>query len=180
MDCIACAQCVDACDEVMDKVGRPRGLVRYDSLNGLAGQGRRVSRLRLFLYGGILLASVLALGVSLARRTPFEANLLRLQGTTYLLEGSMIRNQFDLHLVNKNPAESTFSLRVDSPVAASVVVPQQQVKLASLESFRVPLFLTVERGQTLPFTFYVEVTDEDSGQVKRLEAHFLGPPESGY
>jgi polyferredoxin len=179
MDCIACAQCVDACDEVMDKLGRPRGLIRYDSLNGLAGQGTRVPRPRLFLYGGLLLASVLALGVSLARRTPFEANLLRLQGTTYLLEGSMVRNQFDLHLVNKNPTESTFSLRVDSPVRASVVVPQREVKLASLEGFRVPLFLTVEHAQSRPFTFYVEVTDEASGQVKRLEARFLAPPGSG-
>jgi cytochrome c oxidase accessory protein FixG len=179
MDCIACAQCVDACDEVMDKLGRPRGLVRYDSLNGLAGQGRRVLRPRLYLYGGLLLVSFLTLAVSLARRLPFEANLLRLQGTTYLLEGSLIRNQFDLHLVNKNPGESTFSLRVDSPVEASVVMPQRQVKLASLEGFRVPLFVTVERGQHLPFTFYLEVTDESSGQVKRLEAHFLGPPGSG-
>ncbi|MFY0522306.1 cytochrome c oxidase accessory protein CcoG [Archangium gephyra] len=179
MDCIACAQCVDACDEVMDKLGRPRGLVRYDSLNGLAGQGRRVSRPRLLVYGSMLLASVLALGVSLARRTPFEANLLRLQGTTYVLEGGTVRNQFDLHLVNKNPTESTFSLRVDSPVEASVVVPQREVKLSSLEGFRVPLFLTLERGQARPFTFYVEVTDEASGQVKRLEAHFLAPPGNG-
>ena len=54
------------------------------------------------------------------------------------------------------------------------------MKLASLEGFRVPLFLSVERGQVpVPFTFYLEVTDEASGQVKRLEARFLGPPGSG-
>jgi cytochrome c oxidase accessory protein FixG len=179
MDCIACAQCVDACDEVMEKVGRPQGLIRYDSLNGLAGQPRRVLRPRLLVYGGLLLVSAVALTVSLVGRTPFEANLLRFQGMPYLLEATTVRNQFELHLVNKNPTDSTFTVRVDSPVPASVVVPQREVKLGSLESFRVPLFITVERTQRVPFTFQIEVADQASGQVKRLEARFLGPPSPG-
>ena len=40
MECVGCAACVDACDEIMTKVGRPEGLVRYDSLNGLRGQSQ--------------------------------------------------------------------------------------------------------------------------------------------
>ncbi|WPB74383.1 cytochrome c oxidase accessory protein CcoG [Archangium violaceum] len=176
MDCIACAQCVDACDEVMDKLSRPRGLIRYDSLNGLDGQPRRVLRPRLFLYGGLLLCSALALTVGLVGRTPFEANLLRFQGLPYFLEGTTVRNQFELHLVNKNPVESTFTVRVDSPVPANVVVSQQQVRLGSLESFRLPLSITVERGPRVPFVFQIEVSDQVSGQVRRLEARFLGPP----
>lgn len=179
MDCIACAQCVDACDEVMGKLGRPKGLVRYDSLNGLAGQPRRVVRSRLLLYGGLLLVSAVALTVALVGRTPFEANLLRFQGLPYFLEGTTVRNQFELHLVNKNPVDTTFTVRVDSPVPANVVVAQQQVKLGSLESFRLPFFVTVDRTQRLPFTFQIEVADQASGQVKRLEARFLGPPSPG-
>jgi hypothetical protein len=50
------------------------------------------------------------------------------------------------------------------------------VTLGSLEDFRVPLFITAERGQHVPFTFQVKVADQASGQVKRLEARFLGPP----
>ncbi len=179
MDCIACAQCVDACDEVMDKLGRPRGLVRYDSLNGLAGQPSRVLRPRLFAYGAFLLVSVTALSMSLLRRTPFEANLLRFQGSPYLLEGSTVRNQFELHLVNKHPTSSTFTLKVELPVEASVVLPQKEVTLASLEDFRVPLFVTVERAEKLPFSFRILVTDQGSGKVKDLEARFLGPPSPG-
>ncbi|WP_257455229.1 cytochrome c oxidase accessory protein CcoG [Archangium lipolyticum] len=179
MDCIACTQCVDACDEVMEKLRRPKGLIRYDSLNGLAGQPRRVIRPRLFMYGGLLAISAIALTVSLVGRTPFEANVLRFPGLPYILEGSTVRNQLELHLVNKNPTESTFTVRVDSPVPASVVLPQPQVRLGSLEGQRVPVFLTVERNQRLPFTFHIEVSDQASGQVKRLEARFLGPPSPG-
>jgi cytochrome c oxidase accessory protein FixG len=176
MDCIACAQCVDACDQVMDKLGRSRGLIRYDSLSGLAGQTRYVLRPRLLIYGALLLVSTTTLMLSLLRRTPFEANLLRFQGLPYLLEGSTVRNQFELHLVNKNPTSTTFTLRVDSPVEAAVVLPQREVTLASLEDFRVPFFVTVERAQKMPFSLRVEVTDRASGRVKELEARFLGPP----
>ncbi|WP_164002650.1 cytochrome c oxidase accessory protein CcoG [Pyxidicoccus caerfyrddinensis] len=176
MDCLACAQCVDACDDVMDKVGRPRGLIRYDSLNGLDGQPRRVLRPRLVLYGALMVAAFTGLTLSLVQRVPFEANLLRFQGTPYLIEEGTVRNQFELHLVNKNPGETTFTIRVDSPVPAQVVVPQAEVKLASLESFRVPLFITVQRERVSgPFVFTVEVKDSASGEVKRMEARFLGP-----
>ncbi|NOJ80531.1 cytochrome c oxidase accessory protein CcoG [Myxococcus xanthus] len=180
MDCLACAQCVDACDGVMDKLGRPRGLIRYDSLNGLDGQPRRVLRPRLFIYGALMLVAVVGLTLSLVRRVPFEANLLRFQGMPYVVEQGTVRNQFELHLVNKNPSETVLTIRVDSPVPAKVVVPQAQVTLASLESFRVPLFITVDqRGTKLPFHFTVEVADAASGEVKRMEARFLGPAPTG-
>jgi cytochrome c oxidase accessory protein FixG len=176
MECLACAQCVDACDEVMDKVGRPRGLIRYDSLNGLAGQPKRFLRGRLLAYGGLLLVSAAALGFNLARRATFEANLLRFQGAPYVLDSGTVRNQFELHLVNKNPGETTFRLRVVSPVPAQVVVPQQEVTLGSLEHFRVPLFVTVDAAsRPWPFELTVEVTDSASGEVKRIQARFLGP-----
>jgi cytochrome c oxidase accessory protein FixG len=177
MECVACAQCVDACDEVMDRIGKPRGLVRYDSLNGLAGKAGRVLRPRLVAYGVLLVASGAALGVSLAGRMPFEANLLRLPGAPYVLEEGSVRNQFELHLVNKNPGEATFLLEVKAPEAVRVVLPQRQVRLGSLESFRVPLFLTVERGEhPLAFAFTLEVTDPASGETRRLDGRFLGPP----
>jgi polyferredoxin len=50
IDCIGCAACVDACDEIMGKIGRAPGLVRYDSLRGFDGGARRFWRPRLALY----------------------------------------------------------------------------------------------------------------------------------
>ncbi|MCE9667633.1 cytochrome c oxidase accessory protein CcoG [Myxococcus stipitatus] len=180
MECLACAQCVDACDEVMDRIGRPRGLIRYDSLNGLAGKPRRMWRPRLALYGVLFVAAVGGLVWNVSQRVPFEANLLRFQGMPYVVEEGRVRNQFELHLVNKNPGESTFTLSVDSPVPAQVVIPQAEVKLASLENFRVPLFITVPRdARAMPFAFTVVVHDTASGETKRIEARFLGPAASG-
>ena len=54
IECIGCAACIDACDEVMTRLHRPRGLIRYDSLRGLAGRATRWFRPRVALYGVLL------------------------------------------------------------------------------------------------------------------------------
>jgi polyferredoxin len=48
LECIGCTACIDACDDIMIKVGRPKGLIRYDSFNGFAGKARRASCGRAF------------------------------------------------------------------------------------------------------------------------------------
>lgn len=176
LDCLACAQCVDACDEVMDKVGRPRGLIRFESLRVLEGGARRTVRPRLFAYGALLLAAVGGLATTLVLRTPFEANLMRARGVPWVLDGTQVRNQFELHVVNKHPEAADFQVEVTSPVPAQVVVPVKKLHLGSLEEQRVPFFVTVERDAVKgPVELAVRVTDRRTGQVKPLAIRFLGP-----
>jgi polyferredoxin len=92
MDCIACAQCIDACDEVMDRLGRARGLVRYDSLRGLDRAPRRVLRPPLYVYAALGVLGLAVATLSLRGRKSFEANMLRAQGAPYMLEGGAVRN----------------------------------------------------------------------------------------
>jgi len=177
MECIGCAQCIDACDEVMDRIGRPRGLIRYDSLAGLAGEKRRVLRPRLFAYGGALAAVATALVVgSTVGRNPFEANLIRVRGAPWVVDGTKIRNQYELHLVNKNAGPTTFAIEVNVPEGVEVVVPNRAVELGSLESFRLPIFVSMERDAfRRPFPVEVEVRDAASAREKDVSARFLGP-----
>ena len=180
MECIGCAQCIDACDEIMDKVARPRGLVRYDSLEGFAGRARRILRPRLILYG---LMTAAALGTVtwqvVAERSPYEMNLLRSGGTPYTLTPTLLRNQFELHVINKHPEQNAFSVTVRAPEGVVVVVPQPEMTLGPLDSLRTPFFLTVERARWHgPFEFEVELTDHDRSGTKgrTLKGRFLGPP----
>src|SRR5574337_1250033 len=82
-ECIGCAACIDACDNVMDRMGYARGLIRYDTQNGLAqhlarGQRlRRIFRPRVLVYGSVLVAIVAALFVTLALRAPFRVDVVR-------------------------------------------------------------------------------------------------------
>src|SRR5574343_44431 len=82
-ECIGCGACIDACDPVMDKVGLPRGLIRYTTENALAQHFTpkdvvaHILRPRIILYTVILLTIVGASAWSLATRVPLKVDVIR-------------------------------------------------------------------------------------------------------
>jgi len=85
-ECIGCAACIDVCDSVMDKMGTPRGLIRYATENSLEKgwdnqkMWHRIARPRVLIYTGILVAVVVAFVASIALRTPFKVDVVRDRG----------------------------------------------------------------------------------------------------
>jgi len=184
LDCIGCTACIDACDEVMDQLKRPRGLVRFDSLNGLLGKAKRLLRPRLYLYAVLLVAGIAAASIAVANHEPFEANMLRLRGTPYVLDtndaGATVRNLYEIHLVNKQGEPHTFTLRPIAPAGVDMdfVVPSRTVTLAALDERRVPLFVTIpERAYRAGLEVRVDVVMGGAfPETQHLKAPFLGPP----
>lgn len=176
MECLACMQCADACDEVMDKLRRPKGLIRYASLNELAGKPRGVLRPRLFVYAGLTLAAVATLAVALAVRTPFEANILRLAGAPFVLEGESVRNQVQVHLVNKSPEPRTFELEVQGPAGMVVHLGQTRLSVKSFEGVHVPLAVVLPRSAAAAgVKVELHVKSVEDGVERALEVPFLAP-----
>jgi len=177
MECLACMQCVDACDEVMDKVGRRRGLIGLYSQQRVAGEPTRVLRPRLLVYAALFLVSVTALGASLATRSSFEANVLRPRGANpFVVDGEMVRNAFEIHLVNKGPAAARFHVRVDAPVPAKVVVGTPEVAVPSLSDVRVPISVSIARAELAgPLELEVTIEEEGSGERRVQSVRFLAP-----
>ncbi|MCU0686144.1 MAG: cytochrome c oxidase accessory protein CcoG [Polyangiaceae bacterium] len=177
LDCIACTACIDACDAVMDKLDRPRGLVRYDSQNGLAGRPRRLLRPRLALYTALLAIGASVTAVAARGRRDFEATLARLPGAPYTLEGGEVRNAFQLHLVNKRAGREAFSLRVEAPSAVVVVLPLSRVEVEGLGDARVPVFLSIPRGsfeRDEPVRVVVRREGAPPSEAFETRATFLG------
>jgi cytochrome c oxidase accessory protein FixG len=114
LECIGCAACIDACDEIMIKVDRPKGLIRYDSHNGLNRQKRRILRPRIYAY---MLLALLGLGVlatiASSRIRPYTIEFNRMRGAPYYMDGSMVRNHFQFRILNKRnqPATVTMSIK---------------------------------------------------------------------
>ncbi|MDO8274198.1 MAG: cytochrome c oxidase accessory protein CcoG, partial [Serpentinimonas sp.] len=106
-ECIGCGVCADACDAVMDKVGYPKGLVRFTTQNALQ-QGwtsqqiwRRVRRPRVLVYSGILLLITVALLTSLYLRTPLKIDVVRDSGVmSRVVQQGYIENVFRLRVLN--------------------------------------------------------------------------------
>ncbi len=177
MECLACHQCVDACDEVMVKVKRPKGLIRFLSVNEQAGLRRTVLRPRLLVYGAISALALITLVVSLSQRTPFEANVVRPRGASpWAVDGSVVRNAFELHVFNKRPEAAKLHVEVRSPVPAQVIVGTPDLELASLTDARVPVSVSIDRQHLAgPVELTIEVRDEGSGTVKTKTVRFLAP-----
>ncbi len=108
-ECIGCAACIDACDSVMDRVGYPRGLIRYTTEAAVQGGHTHVLRPRIVIYGLLLLSLLTALGTAIALRTPLTAELIADRGRLYREVGDdAIENVYTLKVVNKSTAPERY------------------------------------------------------------------------
>jgi cytochrome c oxidase accessory protein FixG len=119
-ECISCAACIDVCDGVMDKMGTPRGLIRYDTENGMSQQltrvqrWRRILRPRVLIYGCLLL--VLSGGVlwSLANRHDFRVDVVRDRATlARQVEDGWIENVYRLQLMNATEVPQQLTVQAE-------------------------------------------------------------------
>jgi cytochrome c oxidase accessory protein FixG len=172
LDCIGCAACIDACDEVMTKLKRPVGLIRYDSQNGLDALPKRWLRPRIYVYALLGALGLCVSAIALRARTPFEANLLRLQGAPFVLEGARVRNALELHLVNKHAATTTFRVEGVRGAGLEYVMPAHEVALDSLAERRLPIFVLGPNDRA-PRRVRIEVSDGTTSRM--VEATFIAP-----
>lgn len=176
LECIGCANCVDACDDVMTKIGQPIGLIRYDSLNRFAGRPGRFFRPRLYLYTIMLIIGALVASFFLLHRHTFEANVIRLPGAPFSVEEGTVRNQFMIHVVNKQTESDTFDIHVLSLEGMSVAIPFSSVTLNGMADVRIPVFVSLSAEAfhgdcEIP----VVVTAQSSGERVQSLIRFLGP-----
>ncbi|HLK39880.1 MAG TPA: 4Fe-4S dicluster domain-containing protein, partial [Polyangiaceae bacterium] len=177
MECLACTQCIDACDDIMNRLGRARGLIRFDSPDGLLGRPRRLLRPRVVLYTGLLVLGAAVAFFATRQRADFEVTLLRLAGEPYSIEGGEVRNALQLHLVNKRATPETYRLQVLPVDGVTVVLPMPSVAIAPMADARVPLFLSVPRD-TFRAEFPVRVRvvrTADERDARAVTGTFLGP-----
>lgn len=119
-ECIGCAACIDACDYVMDRVGAPRGLVRYATENSLKQHYGRQGifahflRPRVMVYSAILLAVVVALVVALVVRVPLKLDIIRDRGAlaSETDEGRIV-NTYRLQVINTTESPREFVLKAE-------------------------------------------------------------------
>jgi polyferredoxin len=179
MECVGCAACVDACDEIMEKVGTPQGLIRYDSLNGLEGKPKHFGRPRLFFYGGIATLWLIGSVFAFAQSAAFEANVLRHEGAPFFVADGQVRNSLRIHLVNKTGDKQTFLIEPESENGIEYIIPQKRIELESLGSTYFPILAIFPADQMRPglkVQIRISMEGRDDRKASRLvEAPFVGP-----
>ena len=179
-ECIGCAHCIDACDDVMGKVGYAPGLIRYTTEHALAGAPTRLLRPRVIGYGVALTAMGIAFVVALLDRPLLGIDVIRDRGELYHVDGGAIRNDYTLKIINKTQ-------RAESIQLAVVAAGHQDVRLEGPASVpidageveNVPVSLAVPRSTADAGYFDVEFKACDAaGHCDAETNHFFGPSRS--
>ncbi len=191
-ECITCSLCIDACDEVMNRIGRPRGLIDYDSLANAErrAQGRtgaiRFFRLRTLIYLAILALVGGVMLTALLTRSDTQINVLRDRNPlfTRLSDGS-VRNGYTFKVLNKARAQRTFVISADGidGITLGLVgsdnlndnTPYVTVKPDRVQSFR--LLVTVPGGSLSDESHDIRFILEDinTGKTATYDSIFRGP-----
>ena len=129
-ECIGCAACIDVCNGVMDKMGYPRGLVRYDTQNGLnehlsrAQLIRRMFRPRVLIYSSILVLICVALFWHMLTRTPFKVDVVRDRASlARLVDDGYIENVYRLQVMNATEETQSYAITAEGLQGIALAQP---------------------------------------------------------
>ena len=183
-ECIGCGACADVCDEVMDKVGYPRGLVKYSTQNGMqqgwtrAQMLRRALRPRVLVYSAILLAITVAVFTSLALRTPLKVDVIRDRGAlARMVEHGRIENVFRLQVMNATESTQRYQISVSGLPGIELASPAE-VEVLPTEVRSTAVRVQIPPGSTAPgshtIVFDIRATGESADHVSE-KAAFVVP-----
>ncbi len=134
LECINCTACIDACDATMEKVHRPKGLIRYDSEEGIETGKHHLFNTRSIAYSLVLIALLGFVAFLFAMRGDYEATILRARGSMYQEYGSdSLSNIYNYNIVNKSRHTIRVDMKLLSPsgtihfIGGKMVVPVGEV-----------------------------------------------------
>jgi len=183
-ECIGCGACIDVCDEVMDKVGYPRGLVKYATQNGMANgwttaqMVKRGLRPRVLVYTAILMAITTAVMVSLYLRTPLKVDVIRDRGVlARMVEQGRIENVFRLQVMNATESAQRYVITVTG-LPGIEIASESEVEVLATEVRSAVVRVQVPPGAVTPGShpiwFNIRSQGNDPSQVTE-KAAFLVP-----
>jgi len=176
LECIGCTACIDACDEVMDKIHKPKGLIRYDSLNGvLKGEKLKFNK-RIGAYSLVLVLLLSFISYLLITRKPWEGTILRTPGMTFQSNEKTheISNMYQIEILNKSFQDEQFEIVPDKPFELVWIGnPVNQVEKGKL--IKGNFFLKIKEGNwQRGKKVYIEIKNKN-GQSERLKSSFIAP-----
>lgn len=178
LECIHCAQCIDACNAVMGKVGLPTGLIRYTSQDGLEGKKTSLLRPRTVIYSTAVTILVGLFIFILSFKFAFDARILRQQGSPFTVrQDRMVQNNFRLRLVNRSQGEQQYSLsladnemQVNWSGGESIILKPGDTRLVPIDV----LFPTQKTSVQGSIKANLIVADS-SGARREIPIQLLGP-----
>jgi cytochrome c oxidase accessory protein FixG len=155
-ECIGCAACIDVCNDVMDKMGYAKGLIRYSTENGVVNgwtrlqMFKRALRPRVLVYGALLSAASVAFAVSVAHRSPFKFDVVKDRGAlARVVDDGAIENVYRIHIMNRTETTQHYRVTASGIDGLAVSSPTASAGPAGVTSLVVTLQLPLAFAQRL-------------------------------
>ncbi|MTI89739.1 MAG: cytochrome c oxidase accessory protein CcoG [Balneolaceae bacterium] len=178
MECVHCTACMDACDSIMDKIDKPRGLIRYSSENAIREEKRKILTPRITGYSAVLMILVATFITLLTMRADTETTIFREPGTLFQeLPDDKYSNIYNIKVINKTFTEMNYELRLEQPQGEIVslgdisTIPAQN---SAEGRFLVKLSNNQLSGLQTEITFSVYANGE---KIETVSSGFIGPAD---
>lgn len=176
LECVNCTACIDACDSIMDSVNRPRGLIRYASMEGIKNKTKFKLTPRVIGYTLVLLVLLSTITFLFANRSDVDINVLRTPGMLYQNQpDNKVSNMYNLKISNKTFDELPLEIKLDD-ANGEIKLIGNEIKLNPLEIYegKFLIILPKDKIKLLNTPMKVNVYAGDK-LIETLNTTFLGP-----
>jgi cytochrome c oxidase accessory protein FixG len=191
MECIACGLCIDACDSIMEKIGKPKGLIRYDTLAHLADpipqKKFKIFKARTLYYATILLVVSGIMFNSLITKPLFESSIIASRNPIFVkLSNGDIRNKYQIKILNKTHKTQKYQVKIidnnfaDFEIFGAKKINEKsyevEIKANSQKNFRSFIILPkgiiskLDEGRIL---LQIEIMNLESKEISKESAVFI-------
>lgn len=176
LECVNCTACIDACDHMMEGVGLKKGLIRYDSIEGIETKKPFKIPARAKAYAAVLVAMIGLLSFMLIGRTDVETTLLRTRGTLFQkLDDQTYSNIYDVLMVNKTTEEHEMELRILEG-AGELELIGDSLHLKSNTDLQSKFMIKINKANvTGRHNELVIGVYSDGELIDKIETSFIGP-----
>jgi cytochrome c oxidase accessory protein FixG len=182
LECIACTQCIDACNGVMAKLDRAPELIGYRSLAATEGRRARLLRPRVLVYAALLVAVGATFATTLISRLPFELTVAHNPASLYeTLSDGRTGNGYTLHIENRDRASHAFRLALEAPAGFELLGSTGSVELEPASSVELRVFVAASGAQqpAQPIAFSLEDLAHRQRRLRRPATFVFRPGAVG-
>ncbi len=178
LECVNCTACIDACDEVMVKINKPKGLIRYASFSGIKNGVSKLINPRVIGYSVVLVGLLSILSLFILNRDDVAITILKVPGQLYQkTEDEKISNLYNIQFLNKTFDDQNISLQVENMEGASIQqVGNENVVVPANNIYKGVFFIALPKDQILSAKTTIELGIYSNGKLLGTKkTKFLGP-----
>ncbi len=176
LECVNCTACIDACDSIMDSIDRPRGLIRYDSMEGIKNKTKFKWTPRVIGYSLVLLVLLSTITILFAGRSDVDINILRTPGMLFQNQPeNKVSNMYNLKISNKTFEELPLEMKLDN-TDGEIKLIGNDIKLKPLEIYEGKFLIILNRDKIKLLNTPMKINIYSGDKlIETLSTTFLGP-----